>query len=77
VRLDAPSGYDPGRRAGEAHGARSGVPRADAPGPDATRLAEQGLSPRAIVSELNRFGVPTSKGRTWQPTSVRRVLPSA
>ena len=45
--------------------------------PDVARLAGQGLSLRAIASELNRLGVPSSRGKVWHPASIRRILLSA
>jgi hypothetical protein len=32
---------------------------------------------RALVDELNRRGVPTARGKTWFPNSVRQVLRAA
>ncbi len=72
VKLGAPSGYDPiaaRQKRTEAASAFHAQMR-----PDIARLAGQGLSLRAIAVELNRLGLPSSRGGAWHPAGVRRVL---
>ncbi len=75
VKLGAPSGYDPTA----ARAKRSEVASVFQAQmrPDVQRLAGERLSFRAIAAELNRLGLPSSKGRGWHPASVPRVLLSA
>lgn len=40
-------------------------------------LHGQGLSLSAIAREMNRRGIPTVRGRQWQPATVRLYLPDA
>lgn len=38
------------------------------------RLRNSGATYRAIAGELERLGIPTARGRRWDPSTVRRVL---
>jgi DNA invertase Pin-like site-specific DNA recombinase len=72
VKLGAPSGYDPtAARQKRSETASAFHQRVR---PDVAKLAGQGLSLRAIAAELNRLGLPTSRGKTWHPAGVRRIL---
>lgn len=38
------------------------------------RLRNSGSTYRSIAGELERLGIPTARGKSWDPSTVRRVL---
>ena len=44
--------------------------------PVIAELHSQGLGLRAIAREMNRRGIPTARGRQWEPATVRLYIPA-